>query len=69
MLGEMIDAHPMVWILEMDGILFDARNAPLDIQVEAYQKGLIPYVPGVDMEKLDALIRVYPATTCRGFRS
>lgn len=57
MLGEMIDSHPMVWILEMDGILFDARNAPLDIQVEAYQKGLIPYVPGVDMEKLDALIK------------
>jgi hypothetical protein len=30
---------------------------PADIQVEAYQKGLIPYVPGVDMEKLDALIK------------
>jgi hypothetical protein len=57
MLGNMIDENPMVWMLEMNGVIFDARRAPLDIQVEAYQKGLIPYVPGVDMERLDALIK------------
>ena len=37
----------------------DARNAPLPIQLEAYQKGIIPYIPGMDMEALDRLIKTH----------
>jgi len=30
----------------MNGMYVDARYAPLEIQEIAYEKGLIPYVPG-----------------------
>lgn len=43
--AEMIDASPMVWFIEVNGLPFDARELPTEIQVEAYQQGVIPYVP------------------------
>jgi len=37
---------PLVWLVEnKDGMLVDLRNAPRDVQVQAYEQGLIPYVP------------------------
>jgi len=38
--------NPLVWMLEVDGFIVDARDAPLKFQREAYRRGLIPYVPG-----------------------
>jgi hypothetical protein len=29
----------------VNGLPFDARELPVEIQVEAYLKGIIPYVP------------------------
>ena len=43
--AEMIDASPMVWFIEVNGLPFDARELPVEIQVEAYRRGVIPYVP------------------------
>jgi hypothetical protein len=43
---EMIDRNPLVWMLEVDGIIVDARKLPLALQVRAFELGLIPYVPG-----------------------
>lgn len=40
-----MDSNPLVWLIEVDGFLLDARNLPREIQVVAYEKGLIPYVP------------------------
>ena len=57
MIASMVEENPLVWMIEVDGFLMDGRTAPLDIQVEAYQRGMIPYVPGMDMEHLDALIK------------
>lgn len=37
--------NPLVWIIAVNGLAMDARHVPLDIQVEAYQRGLIPYIP------------------------
>ena len=37
----------MIWFIEVNGLPFDARELPVDIQVEAYLKGIIPYVPGL----------------------
>ena len=37
--------NPFVWILSVNGLLMDIRQAPLAAQQEAYRKGLIPYVP------------------------
>lgn len=44
-LPSLIDENPLVWIIEVDGILVDARWVPREIQEIAFQKGLIPYMP------------------------
>lgn len=41
--------NPLAWMLEVDGFVIDARNAPLEFQQEAYRMGLIPYIPGEDL--------------------
>ena len=40
-----IDTNPLVWMIQVNGIVIDARYAPPDIQIEAFLKGLIPYIP------------------------
>lgn len=37
--------NPLVWMLEMNGFIVDIRQMPRDVQVAAYEKGLIPYIP------------------------
>jgi hypothetical protein len=36
----------MTWLLQVDGMLVDIRQAPRRLQVQAFESGLIPYVPG-----------------------
>jgi hypothetical protein len=43
---EMVDANPLTWLLEVDGLLVDIRTAPVALQTKAFELGLIPYVPG-----------------------
>jgi len=38
--------NPLIWMLDVDGFVVDARDAPLEFQREAYRMGLIPFVPG-----------------------
>jgi hypothetical protein len=38
-------ANPMVWMLEVDGLVIDIRDAPLELQELAFAKGLIPFIP------------------------
>lgn len=59
MLTSRVEDHPLVWMISVNGYIADARNLPFPIQLEAYQKGLIPYIPGVDMEELNALIKTH----------
>jgi ABC-type Zn uptake system ZnuABC Zn-binding protein ZnuA len=33
-------------MLSVNGLLMDIRQAPLGAQVEAFRRGLIPYIPG-----------------------
>ncbi len=42
---DLLDRNPLVWLLEVDGLLVDARWLPEAVQVQAWQRGLIPYVP------------------------
>jgi hypothetical protein len=37
--------NPMVWMLEINGLMIDIRQAPLELQRLAYEKGLIPFIP------------------------
>ena len=48
-----LDSNPLVWMLEVNGLLVDARYMPREIQEIAYENGLIPYVPD-DRENDDA---------------
>lgn len=41
-----IDDNIMAWMITVNGFIVDARSMPLEIQEIAYEKGLIPYVPG-----------------------
>ena len=41
-----MDDNPMVWMLEVNGLIVDGRDMPLEVQEIAYEKGIIPYVPG-----------------------
>ena len=41
-----MDSNMMAWMISVDGMIVDARYLPLELQEIAYQKGLIPYVPG-----------------------
>ena len=43
--GELLDGNPLVWMLEVDGLIVDARWLPEAVQVQTWQRGLIPYVP------------------------
>lgn len=41
-----IDDIPMIWMLQdSDGLIFDVRTQPLELQRQAFCQGLIPYVP------------------------
>ena len=39
------NSNPLTWMLEIDGIIVDARRLPVALQVQAFRIGLIPYVP------------------------
>lgn len=40
-----VDESFFLWMIEVNGLLIDARNAPRWIQEEAYRRGFIPYIP------------------------
>ena len=37
--------NPMVWMLQINGIVIDIRDAPKELQQLAYDKGMIPFIP------------------------
>ena len=45
MLASLIDQNPLVWMVAFNGMLVDVRDMPRDVQVFAYEKGVIPYIP------------------------
>jgi hypothetical protein len=40
-----MDDNPLVWMLSVNGLLMDIRQAPREAQEVAFRKGLIPYIP------------------------
>ena len=39
---EILAAHPLAWLVELDGFIVDARQLPPELQAEARRQGLIP---------------------------
>ena len=46
-LPSLLEASQIPWILEVDGFLRDIRSLPIEVQLQAAAKGLIPYVPAL----------------------
>jgi hypothetical protein len=46
MLRRRVEESPMAWMISVNGFMLDARRLRPEIQEEAFQKGLIPYLPG-----------------------
>ena len=40
-----MDSNPMAWFIMVNGLVLDARGLPRHLQEEAFNKGLIPYIP------------------------
>ncbi len=45
MLRRIVERNPLVWMAKVNGLLVDLRKMPREVQVIAYEKGMIPYVP------------------------
>jgi hypothetical protein len=45
---DLLQRNPFAWLVEVNGIPFDARWLPPDIQAEARRRGLIPDVPSTE---------------------
>ncbi|MBG6075880.1 DUF6398 domain-containing protein [Polaromonas sp. CG_9.11] len=41
-----LEHNPLVWMLQVNGLLVDARHMPLEVQEMAVAQGLIPFIPG-----------------------
>jgi hypothetical protein len=44
-LPSMMDRNPLVWMLQVNGMMVDVRMMPREVQEIAFQKGFIPYIP------------------------
>lgn len=58
---EQLVDNPLVWIVEMDGLLVDLRHAPLTMQRRAVDEGLIPMLPGEMEQRIREVIEVINA--------
>ena len=47
---EILESHPMAWMISVDGLIVDARTMPPEIQAEARRRGLIPDLPAAQPE-------------------
>lgn len=42
---ELLERHPMAWMISVNGFIVDARTMPPEVQEEARRRGLIPDIP------------------------
>ena len=45
MLPSRMETNPLVWMLNVNGLIMDIRDAPREAQEVAFEKGLIPFIP------------------------
>jgi hypothetical protein len=49
-LDSLLIDNPLVWMFEVNGFMMDIRNAPREVQEQAYEDELIPFIPA-DFQK------------------
>lgn len=42
---ELLEDHPLAWLVQVNGIIVDAQSLPTGLQAEARRRGLIPNLP------------------------
>lgn len=47
-----LDDNPLVWMLQVNGFMMDVRHLPREVQEIAFNKGLIPYIPADQQERV-----------------
>jgi hypothetical protein len=47
---ELLASNPLAWMISVDGFIVDARTMPREIQAEARRRGLMPDLPGGEMD-------------------
>ena len=50
-LPSQLDDNPLVWMLQVNGLMMDVRHCPRELQEIAFQKGLIPHTPADHAQK------------------
>jgi hypothetical protein len=54
MLRRRIEESSMAWMVQIGGFIVDARRLKREVQEEAFRKGLIPHVPGEQLQEGEA---------------
>ena len=42
---DLLERHPLAWLVEVNGLIVDVRQLPPELQAEARRRGLIPHLP------------------------
>lgn len=45
--SDVVAENPMAWLVQVDGLVYDARRLSLDLQTAAFRCGIIPYIPAI----------------------
>jgi hypothetical protein len=45
--------NPLPWMIEVNGLIADARHLPRHVQESAFRRGLIPFIPGDQADEAD----------------
>jgi hypothetical protein len=53
---DMIEASPAIWYIQVDGLIVDVRALPPPIQAQAFELGVIPYIPALGRDGTAALL-------------
>ena len=51
---DMLLENPLVWMIEINGVIVDARTASRELQVAAFDQGVIPFIPPDDWQQQQA---------------
>lgn len=50
MVPSLLEENPLVWMVSVNGLLVDVRHMPREVQLIAFEKGLIPFIPLDDQD-------------------
>ena len=43
-----MEKNPVAWLVQVNGMIVDARHMPREVQEDAVRRGIIPHIPDED---------------------